>query len=81
MIKKSFARDRNIVLQVLSLNGNLLRYVPIKFRKDKEIVSAAQIVVELADNAATTAILSASKDGGWATLVSNGSNWVIMQAN
>ena len=57
------------------------RELHIKNITTNSVISNATNVVELADNAATTAILSASKDGGWATLVSNGSNWVIMQAN
>ena len=57
------------------------RELHIKNITTNSVISNASNVVELADNAATTAILSASKDGGWATLVSNGSNWVIMQAN
>ena len=57
------------------------RELHIKNITTNSVISNATNVIELADNAATTAILSASKDGGWATLVSNGSNWVIMQAN
>lgn len=43
------------------------------------LVSASSNVVPLAGGAAGTAILAASS-GDWATMVSNGTNWVIMQA-
>lgn len=44
------------------------------------VVSASSNVVPLAGGAAGTALLAATA-GKWATLVSNGTNWVIMQAN
>ena len=44
------------------------------------VVSASSNVVPLAGGAAGTAILAATA-GKWATLVSDGTNWVIMQAN
>ena len=43
------------------------------------VVSASANVVPLAGGAAGTAILAATP-GAWATLVSDGANWVIMQA-
>jgi len=43
------------------------------------LVSASSNVVPLAGGAAGTAILAASS-GDWATMVSDGTNWVIMQA-
>ena len=42
------------------------------------VISSASNVVPLAGGAASTAILSAS---GWATLVSDGTNWVVMQGS
>lgn len=44
------------------------------------VISAASDVVPLAGGAAGTAILAATA-GKFATLVSNGTNWIIMQAN
>jgi hypothetical protein len=44
------------------------------------LISASSNVVPLGGGAAGTAILAATV-GKWATLVSNGTNWVIMQAN
>lgn len=43
------------------------------------VVSASSNVVPLAGGAAGTAILAATA-GKWATLVSNGTNWVIVEA-
>jgi len=43
------------------------------------VVSASSNVVPLAGGAAGTAILPATA-GAWATLVSNGANWIIMQS-
>jgi hypothetical protein len=44
------------------------------------VISQSSNVVPLAGGSATTAILSATA-GKWATLVSDGTNWIIMQAN
>jgi hypothetical protein len=44
------------------------------------VISKSSNIVPLAGGSATTAILSATA-GKWATLVSDGTNWVIMQAN
>ena len=44
------------------------------------VVSASSNVVPLAGGAAGTAILAATA-GKWATLVTNGTNWVIAEAN
>jgi len=44
------------------------------------VVSASSNVVPLAGGAAGTAILAATA-GRYVTLVSNGTNWIIMQAN
>lgn len=55
------------------------REVMIKTVAAQTVVSASSNVVPLAGGAAGTAILAASA-GNWATLVSDGTNWVIMQA-
>jgi hypothetical protein len=55
------------------------REVMIKTIAAQTVVSASSNVVPLAGGAAGTAILAASA-GAWATLVSDGTNWVIMQA-
>jgi hypothetical protein len=70
-----------ITLTLPNALSNDGRELHIKNITTNSVISNASNVVELADSAATTNILAASKDGGWATLVSNGSNWVIMQAN
>lgn len=55
------------------------REVIIKTIAAQTVVSASSNVVPLAGSAAGTDILSASA-GAWATLVSDGTNWVIMQS-
>lgn len=55
------------------------REIMIKTIAAQTVVSASSNVVPLAGGAAGTAILAASA-GAWATLVSDGTNWVIMQA-
>jgi hypothetical protein len=55
------------------------REVMIKTIAAQTVVSASSNVVPLAGGAAGTAILAASA-GAWATLVSDGTNWIIMQA-
>lgn len=54
------------------------REIMIKTIQAQTTISAASNVVPLGGGAAGTAILSASA-GRWATLVSDGTNWVIMQ--
>jgi hypothetical protein len=44
------------------------------------VVSASSNVVPINTASAGTAILAATA-GKWATLVSNGTNWVVMQSN
>lgn len=56
------------------------REIMIKTIAAQAVVSASSDVVPLAGGAAGNAILSATA-GKWATLVSDGSNWQIMQAN
>jgi len=56
------------------------REIMIKTIAAFSVVSAASDVVPLTSSAAGTAILTATA-GKWATLVSDGTNWIIMQAN
>ena len=56
------------------------REIMIKTIQNQLVNSASANVVPLAGSVAGTAILS-NVAGRWATLVSNGTNWVIMQAN
>ena len=55
------------------------RAITFQNYQDQTLVSASSNVVPRAGGAAGTAILDAVS-GNWATLVSNGTNWVIMQA-
>lgn len=55
------------------------RAITFQNYQDQLLVSASSNVVPRAGGAAGTAILDAVA-GNWATLVSNGTNWVIMQA-
>jgi hypothetical protein len=52
----------------------------IKTITNNAVVSASSNIVPLTGGSASTPILSASA-GKWATLVSDGTNWIIMQAN
>jgi len=56
------------------------REVMFKTVQNQAVISASSNVVPLAGGAATTSILSATA-GKWATLVCDGTNWHIMQAN
>jgi hypothetical protein len=56
------------------------RELHIKTINTGTVVSGSSNVVPLAGGSAGTSILSATA-GKWATLVSDGSNWIIMQAN
>lgn len=55
------------------------REIMIKTIAAQTVVSASSNVVPLIGGAAGTAILAAAA-GNWATLVSDGTNWIIMQA-
>jgi hypothetical protein len=59
--------------------GSSDRFITIKTVQAQTVVSASANVVPLAGGAAGTAILAATA-GKWATLVSDGTNWVIMAA-
>lgn len=56
------------------------REVTLSTIQAQTVVSASSNVVPLAGGAAGTAILAGTA-GKWATLVSDGTNWVIMQGN
>ena len=56
------------------------REIMIKTIQNQVVNSVSSNVVPLATNVAGTAILT-NVAGRWATLVSDGTNWVIMQAN
>lgn len=55
------------------------REIMMKTTENRSVVSNASNVVPLTGGAAGTAILPAT-DGAWATLVSDGTNWIIMQS-
>jgi hypothetical protein len=55
------------------------RTITFQNNQDQNLVSASSNVVPQGGGAAGTAILE-NVSGNWATLVSNGTNWVIMQA-
>ena len=52
----------------------------VKTITNNAVISATSNISPLAGGSASTSILSATA-GKWATLVSDGTNWVIMQAN
>lgn len=58
---------------------NVGRYLTFQNNQDQNLVSASSNVVPQGGGAAGTSILL-NVSGNWATLVSNGTNWVIMQA-
>lgn len=59
-------------------SANTGRVLTFQNYQDQLLVSASSNVVPLGGGAAGTAILDAIT-GNWATLVSNGSNWIMMQ--
>ena len=58
---------------------NVGRYLTFQNNQDQSLDSASSNVVPQGGGSAGTAILT-NVSGNWATLVSNGTNWVIMQA-
>jgi hypothetical protein len=56
------------------------RIINIKTIQNRTVVSATANIIPLNGGAADTAILQGTV-GKWATLVSDGTNWVIMQSN
>jgi hypothetical protein len=55
------------------------RYITVKNMQAQSVVSASSNIVPIDNTTAGTAIL-VNAIGNWATLVSDGTNWVIMQA-
>ena len=55
------------------------RYITVKNLQSQLVVSASSNIVPIDSTVAGTAILL-NQTGNWATLVSDGTNWVIMQA-
>lgn len=68
------------VVTLPAASANVGRQIVIKTLQAQTVVSVSSNVVPLNSTTAGTAILAATA-GKWATLVSDGSNWVIMQAN
>lgn len=68
------------VVTLPAASANVGRQIVIKTLQAQTVVSVSSNVVPLTSTTAGTAILAATA-GKWATLVSDGSNWVIMQAN
>ena len=62
-----------------SASGNVGRVLHFINHQAQTLVSASSNVIPQSGGAAGTAILAATS-GDWATLVSDGTNWVIMQA-
>jgi len=60
-------------------SGMLGRIYHILNYQAQTVVSASSNIVPITGGAAGTAILAATA-GTWATLVSDGTNWIIMQA-
>lgn len=68
------------VVTLPAASANVGKQIVIKTLQAQTVVSVSSNVVPLNSTTAGTAILAATA-GKWATLVSDGSNWVIMQAN
>ena len=62
-----------------SASANTGRQITLQNYQDQALVSASSNVIPRGGGSAGTAILD-NVAGNWATLVSNGTNWVIMQA-
>lgn len=67
-----------IVVTLPAAGASTGREIMIKTIAAQAVISASANVVPLNGSAAGTAILAAAA-GNWATLVSDGANWVIMQ--
>jgi hypothetical protein len=67
------------VVTLPSAATNVGRYLTFQNNQDQNLDSASSNVVPQGGGAAGTSILL-NVSGNWATLVSNGTNWVIMQA-
>ena len=73
------AGSTTITLPDPTLAANLYRELMFKTVQAQTVISASSNVVPLNGDAAGTAILP-GVDGAWATLVCDGTNWVIMQS-
>jgi hypothetical protein len=67
------------VVTLPAASTNIGRYLTFQNNQDQNLDSASSNVIPQGGGAAGTAILT-NVSGNWATLVSNGTNWVIMQA-
>lgn len=70
----------SFTLTLPAASGNSGRVISLRSIAAQTVASASSNVVPLAGGAAGTALLSASA-GKWATLQSDGTNWLIMAAN
>ena len=73
-------RAGTITLTLPVASANSGRTILIKTIQNQSVVSASSNVVPLAGGAAGTAILAATA-GKYAQLISDGTNWIIMQGN
>jgi hypothetical protein len=74
--------DADLTVTLPSASDFPGREIHIKnLEADYAVISNASNVVPLAGGAAGTDILEGTSDGTWATLVSDGTNWIIMQGN
>jgi hypothetical protein len=69
-----------VTLTLPSASSNSGRNITVKTVQAQTVISASSNVVPIGSTTAGTAILAATA-GKFATLVSDGTNWVIMQAN
>jgi len=70
----------SVTVTLPSATSNSGQIIKIKTIAAYTVVSASSNVVPLAGGSPTTAILAATA-GKWATLVSDGTNWNIMESN
>ena len=73
-------RAGTVTLTLPSASSNSGRNITVKTVQAQTVISASSNVVPIGSTTAGTAILAATA-GKFATLVSDGTNWVIMQAN
>ena len=73
-------RAGTVTLTLPTASSSTGRILTVKNVQAQTVVSASSNVVPIASTTAGTAILAATA-GKFATLVSDGTNWVIMQAN
>lgn len=75
-----FNGSGSITLTLQAASSYSGRILHVKTIAAQAVVSASSNVVPLVGGAASTAILSGTA-GKWATLQSDGTNWIIMAAN